>query len=364
MDNWQNTFIVKEDVLINNFKNYSALGNVCYPMKTNSSLPVISILKEQIENGENYFSISNFSHFEKLESLKISPQKILLINTIASIEVFNKLYKKGVRFFTFDNIASLQSFSKHANLNECKLFFRISINEVFNLHSHIGASAKEVKQMLEFIKKYNSEYGISFYIPKEINYKKNSLKKMLKFIEKNFSNVDIKFVSIAGIKEPNSINKELLNELKSVLHLNKIFLEPGEFMLYRAIDLKTSTLRYKDDKRKLLIIRNGIFSGMLDKILYNKNFDISILTNNKSIPLYHNKSRGRTKIYVYGGSGDSADYLGKYYIQKEFESLLLIKQELLIHNAGAYFEEFYIPRGEELKIKYEIIKQKGENDEI
>ena len=137
---------------------------------------------------------------------------------------------------------------------------------------------------------------------------------------------------------------------------SQVFLEPGEYMLYGAIDLKTSIVRFKYGKRKSLILKNGIFSGMLDRVLYNKKFDFILTINGKTIHLSPHIKFGMTKIYVYGGSGDSVDYLGKYYIEKEFANLFKENQEVIIKNAGAYFEEFYIPHGDELQIVYDIIK--------
>lgn len=356
MEDRQNIFIIKEKVLQENFEKYSRLGNICYPMKTNSTLPVLTILKEQIECGENYFSISNLKHFTKLYNLGVKPNKIILINTIATNDIVKTLYDNNVRFFTFDNLTALSNFSKYADIKKCKLFFRLSVNEEFHLHSHIGANSEEIKQMIKFIEKYNIDYGISFYLPKEINNKNNSLKRMLKFIEKKFSKDNIKFLTIAGIKKTTSIKEKLIKNIKQSLQLKTVFLEPGEYMLYGAIDLKTSIVRFKYGKRKSLILKNGIFSGMLDRVLYNKKFDFILTINGKTIHLSPHIKFGMTKIYVYGGSGDSVDYLGKYYIEKEFANLFKENQEVIIKNAGAYFEEFYIPHGDELQIVYDIIK--------
>ena len=135
MEDRQNIFIIKEKVLQENFEKYSRLGNICYPMKTNSTLPVLTILKEQIECGENYFSISNLKHFTKLYNLGVRPNKIILINTIATNDIVKTLYDNNVRFFTFDNLTALSNFSKYADIKKCKLFFRLSVNEEFHLHS-------------------------------------------------------------------------------------------------------------------------------------------------------------------------------------------------------------------------------------
>ena len=295
-------------------------------------------------------------HFEKLCSLGVDPSKVILINTIIRDEAIKKLYQNNVRFFTFDNLSALINFSQYADLNTCKLLFRLSVNEVFHLHAHIGATSNEIKKMIQFIKIYNEDFGISFYLPKEINNKNNSLKKMLKFIIKNFSKENISYLNISGIKKASSIDEELIKNIKKSLHLKNVFLEPGEYMLHDAIDLKTSIVRFKNGKRKLLIIKNGIFSGMLDRVLYNKKFDISLVVDGKTIQLSPRIKLGKTKVYVYGGSGDSADYLGKYYIEKENSNCFSKNQEIIIKNAGAYFEEFYIPHGDDLQIKYEIKK--------
>jgi len=60
-------FYLNKNKLIENFNNYSRLGNVYYPLKTNSNEMIIKTLSPLITKAENGgFLISSITHFETL----------------------------------------------------------------------------------------------------------------------------------------------------------------------------------------------------------------------------------------------------------------------------------------------------------
>lgn len=353
MDKINNVFYFDKVRFKENFDSYSTLANICYPMKANSCEILISTLHPMILKNKGYFSVSTISHFDTLTKLKVSPDSISLINVLMDQSNIKYLYDKGVRFFTFDKFVSIKSFLEYADEN-CKISLRLSINEVFSTHhSHLGASLQEIRQMFYQINTKNKHIGLSFYIPPKLKNKKNALNKMFNFIEKNLSDLDFEFICISGLKEANKLNKQKLESFKRTLKLTKLYLEPGQYLLEQTFVLKSPIIRIDS---KNLVIKNGIFSGLLDKLIYNKHFDFYFKHEADIIRFKHKWNLGLKKIYLYGGSGDSADILGKYYLNKEEIKLLKHEKYIYIDNVGAYFEEFYINHGGDFNIEY-IIKE-------
>ncbi len=355
-----NIFYINTKRLDANFEEYRKLASVCYPIKANSAKQVLLKLKPLIENGGGYFSVSSFNHFENLLKYKISSENVCLINVLCKDEIIKKLYHEGVRFFTFDNIDKLKTFLLYADDLYTKLCFRLNISEVFKEQSHLGCKVDEIKQMIKLAKE--RMVGISFYLPGKLKSKKSSLRKMLNFIYKNFNN-EIDFISIAGIKQPQSIDKEFLNFIRDKMKLKNLYLEPGQFLLEKTMRLETDILRFIDGRHKMLVIQNGLFSGFLDKLIFNKKYQFYLKNKEKVYPIFQKRGLNRVSIDFYGGSGDCSDFLGKYYIDREICKMINQDSKIIIDNIGAYFEEFYMPHGGDIKTEY-LINDKGENYEI
>lgn len=125
-------FYFNKSKLIENFNNFSVLGDVYYPLKTNSNGDVIKTLHSLMKKEENGFLISSIYHFETLQRENINPLKMCFINVLAEDDTVKYLYNNGVRFFTFDNLNSVINFSKYADLSKVKIAIRLSTTQVFN----------------------------------------------------------------------------------------------------------------------------------------------------------------------------------------------------------------------------------------
>ena len=64
-------FYFNKSKLIENFNNFSVLGDVYYPLKTNSNGDVIKTLHSLMKKEENGFLISSMYHFETLQRFKL-----------------------------------------------------------------------------------------------------------------------------------------------------------------------------------------------------------------------------------------------------------------------------------------------------
>lgn len=341
-------FLFNPSKLIYNYDGYKRLGNIFYPLKTNSNDIIINNLK-QLFNNDDGFLISNIRHFEILAKLNISPNKMCSINVLSGNDTIKYLYNQGVRFFVFDNINALDHFISYANLKECKIALRLNTMEVFeDTLMHLGASTNECIKMLKSLKDKCNEVGISFYLQTEIKKDFNAMEKMINHIKQNFNNFKLNFISIAGIKKYSELNEKYLKEIKASMNLSEIILEPGKYLVGNTFDMITKVIRIKNVKDKsIVIIKNGIYSGLLDVVLYNEKFQFYFKTlNNHYIEFSHVKDNEHDhEIYMCGGSSDSGDIIGTMYINKKYIDQITVGTEILIRDIGAYFEEFFMNYG-------------------
>lgn len=346
-------FYFNKNKLIENFKSFSELSNVYYPLKTNSNEKIIKTLHSLIDKSNNGYLISSIYHFQILQKLNINPLKMCCINVLAEDDTIKYLYDSGVRFFTFDNINSLSNFSKYADLTKVKIAIRLSTMQLFdNNYTHLGACFEECLEMFELLKNKCNDYGISFYIQKNLKKEDNVLEKMFKHIQENYNNLGINFVSIGGVEQRKKIKKEILENFKENFKIKQMILEVGRYLVEDTIEMETRIIREKTiNNRKTVIIKNGIYSGFFDILLYNKKFPIYLKSKNYGeIKVEYEKSKTNDyEFFMCGGSSDSGDKIGTMYINSKYKNELKIGAKFIIKDVGAYFEEFFMPYSNDLK---------------
>ena len=346
-------FYFNKSKLIENFNNFSVLGDVYYPLKTNSNGDVIKTLHSLMKKEENGFLISSIYHFETLQRENINPLKMCFINVLAEDDTVKYLYNNGVRFFTFDNLNSVIKFSKYVDLSKVKIAIRLSTTQVFNdKFTHLGGDIQECKKMLEFLRNKCNDYGISFYIQNNLKTEDGALEKVLEYIQENYNDLGINFVSIGGLNESKNISKEMLENFKNKLNINQIILEVGRYLVEDTIEMETRIIREKTvENIKTVIIKNGIYSGFFDILLYNKKFPIYLKSKNDGdIKIEYTKSKVNDfEFYMCGGSSDSGDKIGVMYIDSKYKDELKIGAKFIVKGVGAYFEEFFMPYSNDLK---------------
>lgn len=348
-------FNVDYEAISKRFKEFASIGEVYYPLKTNSNVNILKFLINEYEDRPHGFLISHVSHFNKLVDLGVSPRSMCVINVLLEDETVKYLYDKGVRYFTFDNMKSLDSFLSYSDINGVRISVRLCISEVFNEFSHLGGDISECKLMLKKLNEVEcKDFGISFYLQKEVVNNPNALDDMLKFIVNNFRGYNINFINIGGSKRPNEINLELINNIKIELGIDKIILEPGRYLIGEFIDMETRIIKTKKVMDNfVVVIKNGIYGGLLDSLLYHKRFDIRLKVNGEEIKLgYERVNESDSEVYICGASSDSGDRLGKYYIDNKYLEYLKKDNILVVKFAGAYVEEFFMSLGGDLIINY------------
>lgn len=346
-------FYFNKNKLIENFNDFCKLGDIYYPLKTNSNKIIIETLKPMMNKENNGYLISSIYHFKILQKENVKPLKMCCINVLAEDETIKYLYNNGVRFFTFDNLNSVINFAQYADLSKVKIAVRLSTTQVFNeKFTHLGGDMQECKKMLEFLRNKCNNYGISFYIQNSIKKENDVLETILEYIQEKYNDLGINFVSIGGLNKSKKINKETLVNFKNKLNLKQIILEVGRYLVEDTIEMETRIIREKTvENMKTVIIKNGIYSGFFDILLYNKKFSIYLITkNNEEVKVEYEKSEiNDYEFYMCGGSSDSGDKIGLMYINSKYKDELTTGAKFCIKNVGAYFEEFFMPYSNDLK---------------
>ena len=220
--------------------------------------------------------------------------------------------------------------------------------------SHLGASLKEALEMLAFLKDKCNDYGIAFYIQRSLKAKENVVENTFRYILNNYKNLGIKFINIGGVALKSKENIDILANFKSQLSIKEVVLEVGGDLVFDTMDLETRIIRSKNvSNQKIVIIKNGIYSGFFQSILYGKNFEMYLVNKeNKQIKFEHEKTENNEiEIFLCGGSSESGDKLVKVYIDSKYEDELLEGGIIVIKNVGAYFEEFFMGYASDLNVK-------------
>ena len=347
-------FYLNTDKLKDNYNKFNKIGKIYYPMKTNSNIEVIKELNRLYNGSDNGFLITHKSHYKKLLSLGILPNRICVSNVLMDDNDIRYLYNQGIRFFTFDNIKSLSTFLSYADKQNIKIAIRLNIKETFNVFSYLGANVSECNMMLELLDENNiKQYGISFYLQKELFQSAESLYKMIDFIKNNFHQ-KFEFIDIGGAIKPEEIDLNKLDEMLKPVGISELIVEPGRYLVGNAGYMETRIVRKKEEN--IVVIQNGIYSGLLDTKLFDKKFNFYLKTIDGLIPFSYDQDTNKIQIILCGSSSDSKDIIATLYIDKKYYDSLIEGSILVIDNALAYVEEFFMPLGGDFKIKYNIVE--------
>jgi len=364
----RNTIKVRFDVnkLQQNFDKFAQFGQVYYPLKSGSDEVLLQELLPMINSGNHGFSIKIMAHYEKLKKLGVPVSRINLIDVQAEDSFVKFLYNEGVRNFTFDNMDSLKNFAKYADAKDCKIHVRLNISEVFkNILpneevTHLGGSLAETKAMCQVLNKLNcTDYGISFYIQKELKNTPSALKTMLDYIMKNYKDSGLNFINIGGSKTPEELTEiqPKLKEVQENLGVEYILLEPGRYLAGNTMDMVSRIFRTKQVQGKeVVILKNGLYSGLLDEKLYNKKFDYRLEDEEgNQTKIERQKTKEATHEFMLcGQSSDSGDRMGLCYVPETAAHLLKANTNVIVKDVGTYCLELQVPLGGD--IQFEVIK--------
>lgn len=320
-------FVFRKEQFKKLFIHFSKFGKIYYPVKANDH---IEILREVDALG-GCFEVDGLYHIEYLLSIGVSPEQIQFSIPIKKQNDVEKALEYGIKSFVIDTEEEYHKIAQKGK--NIQFMIRISITDILHIqeisHSKWGMSLKKATTIANSIESDGNHFlGISFYLPKEI-YNPENFTTVLDQISKNFKAKHLEVLDIGGgLDNSFSSNfKDELNKIKQLLNVGTIVVEPGRNLIDPCIDMVVSVIGISKRGRNMwAYIDAGIYSGLLDCIIKNKIFKMSIL---------HKSGSPFSKTYKYAISGptsDSLDFLGEY----TFNAPLDVDDRLIIHNCGAY----------------------------
>ena len=102
------------------------------------------------------------------------------------------------------------------------------------------------------------------------------------YIVKQYSNLGLRFINVGGISLASKNYEEILTKVKSQLSIEEIILEVGRDLVQDTMEIETRIIRERTiNNQKVIIIKNGLYSGFFDIILYNKKFELHLKTKDQ-----------------------------------------------------------------------------------
>ncbi len=346
------TYKINTSKLEENFKMFAEFGPVYYPVKTNHNSIILKKLK-QLGAG---FETDSVAHIKKVYSPKIA-DKIMFSNVAKSYGDIVWSIKHKISYYTIDDEATLKQIIdlavKH-KFKKLKINVRLNVYECFKKefdkkgakNPRLGAFVNTAKELLKIINnetRIQIEKGFSFYIQAEIHNDEDCIIKMLDYIIKNFDkDAQISFINIGG-----GANKQRLiysmPKIKETLNhfgASYIVLEPGRYMVGNVEDVYIHCIRVADNlamqNEVVASLYIGIYNGLIDAHLHNRQFDIYFCNNNELIKL-EKAQEDEQKLVLRGPTADSLDIIGIYKLPN---CKLDSNTTFVIKNVGAYVEIF------------------------
>ena len=364
-----------------NYNSFSAWGEVFFPVKTNHNKIILSKLK-RLGSG---FECDSIEHIKKIYS-KRNSHKIIFSNVAKSEQDIIWAAKHNIVFYTVDDEKTLRlilHYAKKYGLGHLKINLRLNIYDIFKKEfkakgtkdSRLGASARTIKHLLGILdseEEITIERGISFYVQAEVHDDKDMLLRVSGYIAKHFCKGNkLDFVNIGGGSDIYRLNysKQIMFDNLKKLGVSKIVLEPGRYMVGDIEEMETNCTRsiYTDlnGGEYVLSMAVGIYHGLIDCKLHNRNFDIYIKVGERAeklLPLQEGapKAKGSKqkakRLVLRGPTADSSDIVGIFEVPK----LLLNaadneKISFVIKNVGAYVEVLCSDFSGKIPVKYKIV---------
>ncbi|GHV84349.1 ornithine decarboxylase [Spirochaetia bacterium] len=305
---------------------YKKIGDVYYPVKSNSAESIIEIVRKE---GCGFLASCTY-YLEKLIACGVEAKNILYDNCAAAKEEIAAVCKAGVNFFYTD---SSEHFFEVEKYNPAARFLiKISADKTVKKVSKFGIQDfTELKQTIENKEKLA---GLGFYIP-ESSFCYKSLKKQLDFIFRNIKQKEkIEKLNLGGslkglLTDPKQ--KKLLDHYKNMGYFDRIILEPGRNLLNPCMNIETTVIKKRIlNGNHALFVDASIYSGLMDVYIEGKKLKIgekdSLSKNSVS------KEMLCQSYHIYGKTSDSADYLGVHRLSQSIKE----GDILTIADCGAY----------------------------
>ncbi len=326
------TLLVNISKLKERYAHFSKFGIVHYPVKTNDHPKIISMLHDM---GCS-FEVDSIAHIRTLSELGVKMSNVLFSIPVKSLREINEAIELGVTRFVVDTeteFLKIFNAGKHISL---EFMIRLSISGIIGIETDNlnkwGLKIEGAKKLATNIIESNSKLlGFSFYLPQNV-YSSENFSKVATAYAHHLSKIDFEVINIGGGLD-DSDSGEFLQKvlaLKESLGAKLVYLEPGRNLINPSVDILSSVIaKVKRNGDTWLYIDVGIYSGLIDKLINNRYFDIRLFGESNEMPPDRNNKQ---QYKISGPTSDTLDFIGTYSFNKKVEA----GDYLVIKNSGAY----------------------------
>ncbi len=301
---------------------YTKLGSVYYPMKANDHFAVV----DHLAKLGSSFEIDSIAHLRMLLGRGVPASRVLFSLPVDTHANREKAVALGVRFFTVDSIEEfrvIRELSPHS-----RFLLRVSISDALGSRSRPlekwGCNLAELPTIVREMRE--ACVGASLYLPSEV-YGLDSLTRCVKAITGRLPATTFKILDIGGgLDTPGSDKlREAVETYRRETGVSKIIVEPGRNLVGPSMKLYvTVTARRSRFGRDWLYVDCGIYSGLLDCVLKDRVFEVSLVGQ---------EQEAATQAFVLAGpTSDSSDILGTC----ELPDSIVAGDVLCVADSGAY----------------------------
>jgi len=367
---------------------------ICYALKANSNLTLLSILAQQgsgadvVSAGEIYLALKS----------GIPPEKIVYAGVGKKDDEIRYALERGILAFNMESIQELSVINEIAKSLQKKAPISLRINPNIDIHGHpyistgkladkFGIEIPKVKQILYKLEEFSNIelMGLHCHIGSQITETKPYLKvaHLLNELvgEIHSIGIHLKHVDIGGglgvryenvfqenqksttmdserILTPENLVSSLLPNLKQMSC--KIIFEPGRVLVAEAGVLVTKVLFRKENQGKQFIIVDAGMNDLIRPSLYGAYHEI--------VPVKKNTNEMLEEVDVVGPICESGDFLAKDTWLPEVQRGDL----LVVMTTGAYgfsLSSNYNARLRPVEVlvngdKFQIIRERGKLENL
>lgn len=274
---------------------YQAFGTLYYPVKSNSAGEVIALVRD----GGCNFLVNCLPYLDRVTAAGVPGEAVLYDNCAAGGDEIAGALRRGSRLFVTD---SEEQFALiHRLQPDARFILKVSSD---------GASGTKGKYGLEDFAPLKGKMeaagvfaGLSFYICDSI-FSYDALERQLAFMATaEHSPVLNLGGSLRGLLEDGRMGR-LLEEYRIRGFFDELFLEPGRGLLNPCVEMRTTVRRLRTlNGERRVHVDASIYSGLMD-----------VYIENRALTMRAGGAAHDTPCHVYGGTSDSADFLGTHLL--------------------------------------------------
>lgn len=337
---------------VHKFKELMPNIDIYYAIKSNNDPRLISAIDDDIAG----YDIASLGEFKQLQSMGVSPERILYSNPVKIPDHIEETSRQGVTHYAFDSLTEIEKLKEYAPGSDVYVRIRVpDYGSKFPLSGKFGLDPLHVVDYASTAKEAGLNVkGLAFHVGSQSENTRvwaaafKTCGALIESLRK--AGIDIEFIDMGGgfpakyeefapsiAETAKAVNKAIETYIDPSI---RIMAEPGRYISANASMLVTSVIgREHRSGSDWLYVDMGVFQGLMEPLEMD----------HWKYPIFTEKSsKGYHKNFVLTGpTCDAYDTIGQDY---ELPSDLNVGDRLFIGSAGAYtlvygsqFNGFEIP---------------------